>query len=158
MSVGAGLLSTLDPLSSPKTWVPYQIIAGLGIGASTEQPSIATQSSLDEADAPIGVAVVLFCRNLGPAAIVSVANAVMARTLKTEIGRQLPSLDPGVVASAGATILKESVPAQHFTVLLNIYNQAITRTFLVAALLAASSVIGLAGIGTRRIKAESNDE
>lgn len=159
VSIGAGLLSTLDPLSGPSKWVPYQIIAGLGIGASTEQPSVAAQSLLSETDAPIGVAVVLFCRNLGPAAIISVANTIFARTLSNEIERKLPGQTLlKSIAESGATKLREKVAAHDSDVLLEIYNKALTRTFLVAAVLSAASVVGLAGIGTQRIKTESGDK
>ena len=157
VSVGSGLLSTLQVSSEAKMWILYQVIAGLGIGLSTEQPSIAAQSLLNEADAPIGVAVVLFCRNLGPATFVSVANSIFARALTTNIRNQLPDFDPGQIMKSGATALRNGVVAGDLEVLLEAYNDALTRTFIVAACMGAASVLGYIGIGTQRIPTEADD-
>ncbi|KYK54409.1 major facilitator superfamily transporter [Drechmeria coniospora] len=157
VSLGSGLLSTLRVSSGSNLWIPFQIIAGLGIGASTEQPSVATQSLLAEADAPIGVAVVLFCQNLGPATFISVANTIFARTLSTEIERRLPGLDPAIIRDSGATALHSKVAPDEVGVLLELYNEALTRTFLVAAVLAAASIVGLVGIGMQRIPTSKDD-
>lgn len=157
VSVGSGLLSTLKVSSGAKTWIPYQIIAGLGIGMSTEQPSIAAQTLLSEADAPIGVAVVLFCRNLGPATFISVANSIFARTLATGIRSRLPGVGPGLITESGATALRNQVSTEDLEVLLEVYNEALTRTFIVAACMGAASVFGFIGIGTQRISTEADD-
>ncbi|POR36837.1 Uncharacterized protein TPAR_02955 [Tolypocladium paradoxum] len=157
VSVGSGLLSTLKVSSGANRWIPYQIIAGIGIGASTEQPSIAAQSLLSEADAPIGVAVVLFCRNLGPATFISVANSIFARTLATGIRSRLPGVDPGLITESGATALRDQVSPEDLGALLGVYNEALTRTFIVAACIGAASVVGLLGIGTQRLQTEADD-
>jgi len=43
MSVGAGLLSTLQPSSGAATWLGYQFIFGIGAGFGFQQPLIAVQ-------------------------------------------------------------------------------------------------------------------
>lgn len=151
VSVGSGLLSTLTISSGSNKWIPYQVIAGLGIGASTEQPSVAVQRLLGEADAPLGVAVVLFCQNLGPTISVSVANSVFAQTLTTGVRERLPDADPQVIMDSGATALRGMVPPSDIEVLLEVYNGALTCTFIVAAAMAAASVFGVVGIGTQKI-------
>lgn len=151
VSVGSGLLSTLTISSGSNRWIPYQVIAGLGIGASTDQPSVAVQRLLGEADAPLGVAVVLFCQNLGPTISVSVANSVFAQILTTGVRERLPDADPQVIMDSGATVLRGMVPPSDVEVLLEVYNCAVTRTFVVAAAMAAASVFGLIGIGTQKI-------
>ena len=151
VSVGGGLLSTLDLDSGPAKWISFQILAGLGIGASTQQPVVAVESLLDEADATIGIAVVLFLQNLGPSIMVSVANTIFANSLVADVKALLPGLDAQGIATAGATDLRNNVAPQDMNTLLNVYNRALTRTFLVAAIMAAGSILGLAGIGLKRI-------
>ncbi|OIW30033.1 major facilitator superfamily transporter [Coniochaeta ligniaria NRRL 30616] len=151
VSVGSGLLSTLTIYSGSNQYIPYQIIAGLGIGASTDQPSVAVQRLLGEADAPLGVAVVLFCQNLGPTISVSVANSIFAQILTTGVRERLPDAEPQVIMDSGATVLRGMVPPSDVEVLLEIYNGALTRTFLFAAAMAVASVFGLIGIGTQKI-------
>ncbi|KJZ69116.1 hypothetical protein HIM_11495 [Hirsutella minnesotensis 3608] len=157
VSIGSGLLSTLQASSGAGKWIPFQIIAGLGIGASTEQPSVAVQSFLAEEDAPIGVALVLFFRNLGPSIFISVANSVFAQTLASDLETLLPNVDTHLIISSGATAMRDLVDEKDLGSLLEAYNKGVTRAFVVAAALAAASVLGLPGMGTRRLQLEPDD-
>jgi len=156
VSLGSGLLSTLTVSSGAGMWISYQAIAGLGIGASTEQASVAVQRLLDEDDAPIGLAVVLFCQNLGPTTFISVAHSVLLHKLTMDIRKRLPGIDPREILHSGATELRRLVDAADVPVLLDIYNSALTRTFVVAAVMAAASVVGLVGIGLQKIPTGDN--
>src|SRR6266699_3882645 len=140
VSLGSGLLSTLTVSSGANNWIPYQTVAGLGIGASTEQAGVAVQSLLDEDEAPIGIAVVLFFQNLGPAIFISVANSVFVQKLAIDVGERFPGVDARVVMESGATALRGLVRPSDVPELLKIYNSALTRTFVIAAAIAAASV------------------
>ncbi|KAK2028471.1 major facilitator superfamily transporter [Colletotrichum zoysiae] len=158
LSVGSGLLSTLQATSGADRWIPFQVVAGLGIGVSTQQAAVAVQSSLGEADVAIGVAVVLFFQCLGPTTAITVAQAVFASSLTSGIAAGMPGVDPNVIRGSGATQLKDLVPPEQFDALLHIYNHAITRTYLVAAALAAASIIGVVGVGLKKIQSEGDAE
>ncbi|OHW89826.1 major facilitator superfamily transporter [Colletotrichum incanum] len=158
LSVGSGLLSTLKVTSGANHWIPFQVIAGLGIGVSTQQAAVAVQSSLKESDVAIGVAVVLFFQCLGPTTAITIAQAVFASSLTSGISAKIPGLDPKIIRDSGATRLKELVPSEQFGILLKIYNHSITRTYLVAAALAAASVIGVVGVGLNKIQTEGEAE
>ena len=54
LTVGSGLLHTLQVESSSGTWIGYQILAGFGVGLALQVPFIAVQTVLDPADMPIG--------------------------------------------------------------------------------------------------------
>jgi hypothetical protein len=47
MSVGAGLLTTLDPDADASKWIGYQALFGLGIGTGTQLPILAIQANVD---------------------------------------------------------------------------------------------------------------
>ncbi|KAF4776913.1 major facilitator superfamily transporter [Colletotrichum scovillei] len=158
VSVGAGLLSTLKVSSGANLWIPFQVIAGLGIGASTQQAAVAVQSSLEEADVAIGVAVVLFFQCFGPTTAITVAQAVFASTLTSGITSNIPGVDAQAIRTSGATQLRDLVSPNQFGTLLQVYNHAITRTFIVAAVMAAASVIGVAGIGLKKIPGEGDEK
>ncbi|KAK1981584.1 major facilitator superfamily transporter [Colletotrichum cereale] len=157
LSIGSGLLSTLQATSGAGRWIPFQVIAGLGIGVSTQQAAVAVQSSLKEADVAIGVAVVLFFQCLGPTTAITVAQAVFASSLTSGIAAGLPGVDPEVIRGSGATQLRDLVPPEQFGALLQIYNGSITRTYLVAAAFAAASVVGVVGVGLKKIQSEGGD-
>ncbi|GKT44705.1 efflux pump roqT [Colletotrichum spaethianum] len=156
LSVGSGLLSTLKVTSGANHWIPFQVIAGLGIGVSTQQAAVAVQSSLEEADIAIGVAVVMFFQCLGPTTAITIAQAVFASSLTSGILANFPGVDPKLIRDSGATGLKDLVPSEQFEVLLQIYNHSITRTYLVAAALAAASIIGVVGVGLNKIQTEED--
>ncbi|TEA12278.1 Aspyridones efflux protein [Colletotrichum sidae] len=158
VSVGAGLLSTLKPSSGARYWIPFQVVAGLGIGASTQQAAVAVQTSLGESDVAIGVAVVLFFQCFGPTTAITVAQAVFASVLRSGVSSKLPGLDPKSIQESGATNLRNLVPEGEFETLLAIYNHAVTRTFIVAAVMAAISIVGVAGVGLKKIQSEDGTE
>ncbi|KAF4912758.1 Efflux pump roqT [Colletotrichum viniferum] len=140
IAVGAGLLSTLRVQSGAGQWISFQVIAGLGIGASTQQAAVAVQSTLTEGDVAIGVAVVLFFQCFGPTTAITIAQAVFASDLASGISTKIPGMDPRKVQSAGATQLTSLVSPEKLSLLLEVYNHAVTRTFLVAAAMAALSI------------------
>ncbi|KAF5511141.1 Efflux pump roqT [Colletotrichum siamense] len=156
IAVGAGLLSTLRVHSVAGQWISFQVIAGLGIGASTQQAAVAVQSTLAEGDIAIGVAVVLFFQCFGPTTAITIAQAVFSSNLASGISTHGLGVDFHEVQSAGATQLAHLVSPEQFDILLDVYNHAVTRTFLVATAMAAGSVIGVAGIGLKRIQAEED--
>ncbi|KAK2616555.1 hypothetical protein QQS21_000598 [Conoideocrella luteorostrata] len=158
VSVGAGLLSTINMTSGSSKWVTYQILAGLGIGASTQQPGVAVQCLLEEADATVGLAVVLFLQNLGPSVMISAANTIFANSLLNGIRRVLPGLDPRTIIESGATGLRQKVAPGDVDTLIGVYNTALTRTFIVAASMAAVSIFGLVGIGLQRIPSAGSEK
>lgn len=158
LSVGAGMLSRLHPGSGMEGWMPYMIIAGLGIGLSTQMPAIAVQSTVSEADMPISVAVVLFGQALGPTIFISAAQAVLAGVLTTGLANAIPGLDAERVKNAGATELPGLVRPDQVAALLDIYSFALTRTYLVAASTAAVSVIAIVLIGWKRIATPGEEE
>jgi Na+/melibiose symporter-like transporter len=53
-TIGAGMLYTLQVDSGPGKWIGFQILAGLGAGASIQIPFIAVQVVLSAKDMPTG--------------------------------------------------------------------------------------------------------
>ncbi|KAF0321688.1 major facilitator superfamily transporter [Colletotrichum asianum] len=158
IAVGAGLLSTLRVQSGAGQWISFQIIAGLGIGASTQQAAVAVQSTLTEGDVAIGVAVVLFFQCFGPTTAITIAQAVFSSDLASGISARIPSVDLERVQSAGATQLTSLVSPEKLSLLLEVYNHAVTRTFLVAAAMATLSIVGVAGVGLKKIPTEDSSD
>ncbi|KAF4900349.1 Efflux pump aflT [Colletotrichum fructicola] len=156
IAVGAGLLSTLRVQSGAGQWISFQVIAGLGIGASTQQAAVAVQSTLTEGDVAIGVAVVLFFQCFGPTTAITIAQAVFSSDLASGISTKIPGVDPQKVQSAGATQLTSLVSPERLSLFLEVYNHAVTRTFLVAAAMAALSILGVAGVGLKKIPTEDS--
>lgn len=129
-TIGSGLLYTLKTTSTVGTWIGYQILAGVGAGACVQIPFIAVQVVLPEADMPIGNAVAIFFNTLGGAISVSIAQNIFSNTLKQQLPKLAPTVDPRVIVAAGATHIREAVRPGQLAGVLLAYNKAITTAFI----------------------------
>ncbi|PBP24659.1 DHA14-like major facilitator [Diplocarpon rosae] len=151
-AIGAGLLSTLTPESDHSKWIGYQCIAGLGIGLGMQQSLIAVQTVLDISLVPIGTSIVIFLQTLGGALFVSIGLNVFTNKLVESLGKYAPDVDPLIVLSIGATSLQKDLPADQLPGVKLAYNAALTQAFLVAAVMAALTVIGAAAVEWKSVK------
>ena len=142
MSIGAGLVSTFKPNTGSPAWIGYQILFGLGYGMGSRQPLVAVQTVLDIEDVSTGTSVVIFCTTLGGALFVSIGQSIFTNQLTKSLTQVVPSLDPRIVISAGATDLQRTLPANLLPDVILAYNTALTKTFLVSASMAAITIFG----------------
>lgn len=142
MTIGAGLLSTLETDSGHAKWIGYQALFGIGLGLGMQQPMIVAQTALKAEDVPSGTAIVMFAQTLGGSIFVSVAQNVFQNQLFHNILTNVPNADAAKLASAGATMLRNVVPAPMLHRVLVAYNDAIMQTFYVSIAMGALSLIG----------------
>ena len=151
-SIGGGMLSLLKVDSKPNSWIGYQILYGIGIGFGMQQTLIAVQTVLSDTDVPIGMAVINFAQTLGGALSISVASNVFNNRLVSNLRQVLPDLDPSQLVAAGATNIRDLVPAKSLADVLQAYNEAVTQTFLVPIVFAALSLLGSLTLEWRSVK------
>jgi MFS family permease len=150
-SVGAGMITTLDENSGHAMWIGYQVIFGFGLGLGMQVTGLAAQAVLPRGDVSIGTAVMFFSQQLGGAIFVSVGQNVFINDLVLGLGN-VPGLSAMAIANTGATDLQKSVLAQYLPEVLNKYNHAITRTFVIATGMTAASIIGSFAMEWKNIK------
>ena len=142
MSVGAGLLSTLEPLSSSGKWIGYQILLAVGVGLGRQQPFIAMQTALPMADIPTATSLMVLGQTLGGAIFIAAAQAIFQNQLVANLRSYAPTADVGAVLRGGATSLQQTVPHKLLSSVLKAYNDAITQSFYIGVALAAVSIFG----------------
>lgn len=152
MSVGVGLLSTLEVDSGHAKWIGYQIIYGFGVGFGMQQAIIAAQTVLKLDDVPVGTSLIIFMQTLGGALFISVAQNIFTNRLVSNLLEKVPTLDSSIVLKTGATSLKGAVNAALLPDVLLAYNDALTQTFYVSLAVAALSIFGSAGIEWKSVK------
>ncbi|ERF74671.1 hypothetical protein EPUS_00801 [Endocarpon pusillum Z07020] len=128
--IGSGMLYTLKVNSSTGMWIGYQILAGAGAGACVQIPFIATQVVLNKKDMPSGNAVAIFFNTLGGAIAISIAQNIFSNTLISQIPRFTRNIDPAMIIGAGATNIRAVTPPEELPGVLEAYNVAVTRTFI----------------------------
>ncbi|KAI1186284.1 MFS general substrate transporter [Nemania serpens] len=151
-AVGGGLLTTWKPDTGIGMWIGYQLIFGLGVGLSLQQPLIAVQTVLDIKDVPVGTSVIAFMQTLGGALFVSVGNNVFTNKLIQELAKRVPSINPKLVLITGTTNLQKTVAKELLPEVIISYNNALTTAFTVATALAAVAIIGAVFMEWKSVK------
>lgn len=93
-------------------------------------------------------------QTLGGALFVSIGQNVFSNELVKGLAEYAPSIKPSVVLSIGATSLQKGneISAEVLPGVILAYNNALTKAFLVAAIMAASTIIGSAAIEWKSVK------
>ncbi|MCJ1418886.1 hypothetical protein MMC32_005237 [Xylographa parallela] len=131
-TVGAGLLYTLQVDSGAGMWIGYQILTGIGAGASVQIPFISVQVVLSAKDMPTGNALTIFFNSLGGALAISVAQNIFSNTLLQQLVKLAPSLNPATIIAAGATHVADVTPPAQLPAVLQAYDIAVTRTYILS--------------------------
>jgi len=158
VSVGYGLLTTLQPDTGKAAWIGYQILAGIGIGLGMQQPLMAVQTVLSIDDVPTGTAIIVFMQTLGGALFVSVAQNVFTNKLVEYIAAYVPEIpNPLFVLAVGATDVQHAIDPKLLPGVTQAYNDALTQTFIVFTALSAASIIGAAFTEWKSVKGKKVD-
>ncbi|KAF7985870.1 hypothetical protein HWV62_43734 [Athelia sp. TMB] len=129
-TVGCGMLYTLGVGSGAGKWIGYQLLAGIGAGASVQIPFLAVQVVLDSRDMPVGNAIVMFFNSLGGAISISLAQNIFANALGKQLPKYAPGVDAGLIEGAGATGIRGVVSGAALPGVLLAYCKALDETFI----------------------------
>ena len=145
------------------TRLGYQIIFGLGIGMSIEQCNIAVQTVLPEDKVPAGISLNVFARSLGGTISLAIAQNVFEQKLRKNISGALPNFDSSVISESGATNLVSNVRnatggnQAEVQEVIQLYNNAVVRVFLVSLILAVISFIAALPVEWKSVKKEKKE-
>lgn len=151
-SVGAGLLSTLSPSSAHSYWIGYQVLYGLGIGTGFQTSNLAAQNVLPRADVPLGLALMFFMQQLGGSVFLSIGQNIFASKLVGSLS-EIVGLDAKAIINTGATDLRSIVPSSELNTVVEAYSYALTRVFILTAVLSACMILGSLAVEWKSIKA-----
>jgi hypothetical protein len=141
MSVGAGLLTTLQVDTGEGKWVGYQIIYGFGMGLCFQAPNLAAQTVLPKKDVPMGLALLFFGQLIGAAAFVSVGQNVLDNQLVKRLSG-VPSFNSSLITSGGVISLLGSLPVSSRELVLIAYNESLQGVFQIGLILSCLTLLG----------------
>ena len=156
-SIGCGLFLTWTPSTGHAHWIGYQAIFGFGQGLGWQQPLLIAQSLLGDEDVPTGTALMSGLKLLGGAIFVSAASTAFNNRLDANLRAMVPSLDPQIVISAGATNLRSAVPHAVLGDVIEAYNATLRRVFLISVVLSCLALLGSLGTEWKPIKGRGNN-
>ncbi|OJJ03952.1 hypothetical protein ASPVEDRAFT_63484 [Aspergillus versicolor CBS 583.65] len=153
LSVGMGLLSTLEYTSPIRDVLGYQVPAGVGLGCALQQTLVAAQTILPMNDIPIGVSLIVLAQTLGGTIALSAADTIYTGTLASTISARFPHIDASAVLNAGNREIRNLVPVESLATIMGLCNEAIVKTWYLSIGLAAASIIGVLGMEWKRVTA-----
>ncbi|WP_244970850.1 MDR family MFS transporter [Gordonia jinghuaiqii] len=161
MTVGFGLLATIDAHTDMVVLGVFLFILGAGMGMTMQNLVLAVQNNVGPENLGAATSTVTFFRSLGGAAGVSVLGAVLSNHVTDLIAKGLGALGIGTGqtggSAAGLANLNE-LPAPIAAVVRGAYGDGTARLFLVAAVMSALSFIAIAFIKEVALKTMSSDE
>ncbi|KAF2097192.1 putative aflatoxin efflux pump, partial [Rhizodiscina lignyota] len=152
-SVGGGLLSTLSASSGHSYWIGYQVLYGLGIGIGFQNANLAAQTVLPRTDVSLGLALVMFSQQLGGSVFLSVGQNIFSSKLVDSL-TGVAGLDAEGLVNTGATDLRRIVPPSELNTAVNAYSYALTRVFILTAILSACAVPAALAVEWKSIKSK----
>ena len=150
-TIGSGLLSTLAIDSPSSRWIGYEVLTSIGLGIAVQQCYVAVQTVLSHQHLTIGSALVSSFQNLGGAIFIPVGNTVLLNEL---YDAALPGVDIDAVVAAGATGFRTLVPEERIADLLNVYNEALRKVFLMGIVCSGLAFFAALGLEWRSLKGE----
>ena len=153
-TIGSGLLSTLSVDSPSSRWIGYEVLSSIGLGMANQQCYVAVQTVLSDEHLTIGSVLVSSFQSLGGAIFISVGNTVLLNEL---YDAALPDVDIDAVVAAGATGFRTLVPEERIADLLNVYNEALRKVFLMGIVCSGLAFIAALGLEWRSLKGERRD-
>ncbi|KAK9797632.1 putative Major facilitator superfamily (MFS) profile domain-containing protein [Seiridium cardinale] len=150
MSVGAGLLNTLQINTSAPKLVGYQILYGFGLGATSQVPNLAVQTVLPKSDIPIGTSLMFFSQLLSGAIFVSVGQNVLDNQLIHRLS-SVPGFSPDMIQNSGITSLT-NFPTSSRAAVLDAYNESLRQVFRAGLIIVCLNLFGALAMEWRSMK------
>ena len=149
--IGAGILSLLKPTTNHSEWIGFQVLFGFGVGVGFQQPNVAVQTVLARADVPTGIAVIFFALGMGATVSVAMGQSILDNKLISGLSG-IKGFDPHAVVEAGATQLRNVLPARYLPQVLQVYNNALRDVFYISVAFGSMAIFGALGIEWKNIQ------
>lgn len=157
MPIFAGLMTTFTMTTSIGKIIGYTLAMGFAAGVGLQAPQSAVQTVLPERDASMGLAVIIFAQNFGPAVFIAVAQTIFLNRLSENLKELVPGLSPGALDKIGLTDLKSLVGNENLEKALGIFDRSLTQTWYLAVGLACATMVGSLGMEWRSVKDKKKD-
>ncbi|KAK6443058.1 hypothetical protein LTR95_000773 [Oleoguttula sp. CCFEE 5521] len=158
MPIAAGLITTLQIDTSLAKLIFYTALIGLGYGVGSVGPTVAVQTVLPDADATLGIAVLMFGSSLGPAITIAMAQVIFTSELSKNLGGLGLSVNGTSIESSGLTQLLTQAPASQQHDVLEGIDRSITHTWYLVVALACLMAFGGFGAEWRSLKKDDPAE
>ncbi|CAD0083775.1 unnamed protein product [Aureobasidium vineae] len=156
--VGSALLTTWSVDIGAGIWIGYQIVTGVGLGASLQGPNIAAQTVLADSDVAIGLSFLQFISFFAGSTIITVSQTLLESGLASGLKKILPNLDPSTISGGGASTIRDMVSADQLPGALRVYNDSLRSVWYLGLGLSCLVFVASWGFEWRSVKAKKGDD
>ncbi|WP_181957687.1 MDR family MFS transporter [Streptomyces paludis] len=160
MTAGLGLLATIDAGTGFTLLSVYMAILGIGVGLLMQNLVLVAQNDVPAAELGAATSVLTFFRSMGGTIGTSVLGAILANRVSAEMSKSLG--DAGGAASGGsgghAVPDMSQLPPAMRDIVEHAYGVATAELFLVAAPIAAFTVLAVVFLKEKPLKTTSGME
>jgi EmrB/QacA subfamily drug resistance transporter len=160
VTLGFGLLSTIDHRTSMVLFGGFLFVLGVGIGMTMQNLVLAVQNTVAATDLGAASSAVAFFRSLGGTIGVSVLGAVLSSHVGDLIQQGLAGIPgPAPAASSGSVGLADfsQAPPALRTLIRVSYGDATGRIFLISAAMGAVALVAILFIREVALRTQSGD-
>lgn len=154
--IASGLLTTLEAHGPSWHLIFYEVLFGMSAGIGLQSPLSAVQTTLPDVDVSMGLNIIVFAQNFGPALSISIAQSLFTSRLVSNLKEYIPDISSETISSLGLTNIKALVPSTELNDVLLGYDRAITQTFYLSVALTCLAVIGTVSMEWRSVKEKRN--
>ncbi|KAK3991311.1 major facilitator superfamily domain-containing protein [Cladorrhinum sp. PSN332] len=151
MSIGEGLLTTINSDTPSANWIAYQFLCGFGLGFGMQTSGLAIQAVLGKGDLPIGIALNMFVQQLGGAVFTSVGQTILTNLLVSQLS-DIQGFNPRDIVKEGATMILEDASPELRARIIDAYEYACKHVFICAMALSFAALISAFGMEWINIK------
>ena len=156
MPISAGLMTTLTVDSSIAKLAGYSISLGFAGGIGFQSPQVAVQTTLSAGDANMGLAVILFAQNFGPAIFVAAAQTIFTNRLSENLHELAPNLNASHIENMGLSDLKNHIGGGNLHDVLLGFDRSLMQTWYLGVALTCVTIIGSASMQWMSVKEKKN--
>lgn len=156
MPVATGLITTLTLSSGLAKLIAYSAFAGFSYAIGFQGPQSAVQTVLSNADGPLGLSVILFAQQFGPALSVSVAQAIFLNRLVVNLRDVVPGLGSKTLQTLGVGELKSLVSQENMSQFLGGVDRSVVETWYLPLGFSCVSMFGSLMMEWRSVKEKKN--
>lgn len=100
----------------------------------------------------MGLAVILFAQNFGPAIFIAAAQSVLTNRLSENLGQVIPAMNPTAIENMGLGDLNAHLSPTKIRAVLKGLDQSLTETWYLGVAVTCISVVGSASMRWTKIK------
>lgn len=152
MPIAAGLMTRYNLHTSLSQIILYSGFAGFSGGIGFQGSQAAVQTTLSATDVNIGIGVILFGQSMGPAVFIAIAQVIFTNKLSSILGDIVPGLTPAYIEEHGIDDIKNGVPIEQLSKVLDGIDRSLTHTWYLAVGLACMTIVGSLLVEWRSVK------